>query len=332
MNRFYILCAALWSGVSAQAGTLEDVKSRGELACGVNTGLVGFADQNDSGEWAGFDVSLCRAVAAAVLGDATAVRFVPTTTSNRFDLLNAGSVDLLARNTTWDFSADVAQGGEFAGIHFYDGQGFLVPKALGVSSAKELDGQTICTQSDPQVLDGFFSRHNMTHTTIRVDTPEAAAAHYLDGDCSVYTADASHLAALRATFASPLDHALLPEIISKEPLGPVVRQDDPQWGDLIRWVLNALIAAEELGITSAIVNELQPSAAAPEVARLLGADKDLGKAFDLDGSWATRAIAAVGNYGEIFAKTIGENTAIGLPRGLNAQWSDGGLLYALPFR
>ena len=326
--------AALFA-FGAQAGTLEDIKARGHLSCGVNAGLVGFAAQNGAGEWSGFDVGLCRALAAATLGDAGAVRFVGTTTASRFTALLSGEVDVLIRNTTWSFTNDVELQLDFAGINYYDGQGFMVPRALGVSSARELDGRTVCVSADTTTLpnlEEYFSRNNMSYEPILVEASADAQALYLEGACEVYTTDASGLAALRATFQNPGEHVLLPEIISKEPLGPVVRHGDDQWGDVVRWTLNALIAAEELGVTSVNLGEMLQGADHPEINRLLGGEAVFGQMLGLAPDWAAKAIQAGGNYGEIFARNIGETTPIGLSRGLNAKWIEGGLLYAQPFR
>jgi general L-amino acid transport system substrate-binding protein len=330
------LTFASLAAASAGATTLEDVKARGKLNCGINTGLVGFATQDAQGVWQGFDVALCRAVAAAIFGDPTAVNFSPVTTQVRFEVLNSGEIDFLSRNTTWTYSRDVDLKLEFAGVNYYDGQGFLVPKALGVSSAKELDGATVCIQKGTTTelnLADYFRANNITYTPVPISTASEATQQYLAGACDVYTTDASGLAATRASFESPQDHVILPEIISKEPLGPLVRHGDSEWGDVIRWTLNALIAAEELGVTSANVEELAASTTAnPEINRLLGTEGNLGEMMGLDVAWAKNAIKAGGNYGEIFERYIGENTPIGLARGLNAQWTDGGLLYSPPFR
>ena len=320
---------------AASAATLDDVKARGKLNCGVTTGLVGFAAPDANGEWQGFDVAVCRAVAAAVLGDATAVEFVPTTGKTRFTALASGEIDMLARNTTWTFSRDVDLKFEFTGVNYYDGQGFMVPKELGVSSAKDLDGATVCIQTGTTTelnLADFFRSNNISYEPVPIETNAEAQQQYLAGACDVYTTDASGLAATRATFEAPGDHVILPEIISKEPLGPLVRHGDAEWGDIVRWTLNALIAAEELGITSANVEDLSAGTENPEVNRLLGTEGNLGEMIGLDADWAKNAIVAVGNYGELFEKNIGESTPIGLARGLNAQWTEGGLLYAPPFR
>jgi len=325
------------AAAGAAAGTLDDVKARGTLNCGVSTGLVGFAVPDASGEWKGFDVAVCRAVAAAVLGDPSAVEFVPTTTKTRFTALASGEIDMLSRNTTWTFSRDVDLRFEFAGINYYDGQGFLIPQELGVSSATELDGATICIQAGTTTelnLADFFRSNNISYEPVPVETNAEAQQQYLAGACDVYTTDASGLAATRAAFESPDDHVVLPDIISKEPLGPLVRHGDHEWGDIVRWTLFALIAAEELGITSANLAELsaRSNEDRPEVARLLGTEGTLGEMLGLDPEWAQRVLAVGGNYGEIFAANIGEDTPIGLARGLNAQWTHGGLLYAPPFR
>ncbi|WP_068118485.1 amino acid ABC transporter substrate-binding protein [Tropicimonas marinistellae] len=326
--------AGLSAGV-ASAGTLDDVKARGTLNCGVNTGLTGFANPSASGEWEGFDVAICRAVAAAVLSDATAIEFIPTTGKTRFTALASGEIDMLARNTTWTFTRDVDLKFEFVGVNYYDGQGFMVPKELGVSSAKELDGATVCIQTGTTTelnLADFFRANNISYEPVPVETDNEAQQQYLAGACDTYTTDASGLAAVRATFESPGDHILLPEIISKEPLGPLVRHGDNEWGDVVRWTLNALISAEELGVTSANIEELSGGTNNPEINRLLGTEGSLGEMLGLDGEWAKRAIMAGGNYGELFEKNIGEATPIGLARGLNAQWTNGGLLYSPPFR
>ncbi len=326
--------AGLATGM-ASAATLDDVKAKGELACGVSTGLVGFAAPDANGVWAGFDIDICRAVAAAVLGDSNAVKYVPLTGKTRFTALASGEVDLLARNTTWTFSRDVDLKFTFVGVNYYDGQGFMVPKDLGVASAKELDGATICIQTGTTTelnLADFFRSNGMTYEPVPIETNSQAQQNYLAGACDVFTTDASGLAATRATFEKPDDHVLLPEIVSKEPLGPLVRHGDDQWGDIVRWTLNALITAEELGVTSANLAEMANGTDNPEINRLLGTEGELGAMLGLSSDWAKNAIAVSGNYGEIFETHIGESTAIGLARGLNAQWTNGGLIYSPPFR
>ncbi len=270
------------------------------------------------------------------MGDGNAVKFVPTTGKTRFTALASGEIDLLARNTTWTFSRDVDLKFEFVGVNYYDGQGFMAPKALGVSSAKDLDGATVCIQTGTTTelnLADFFRSNNISYEPVPIETNAEAQAQYLAGACDVFTTDASGLASTRATFENPDDHIVLPEIVSKEPLGPLVRHGDNNWGDIARWTLNALITAEELGVTSANVAEHTANAGNnPEVNRLLGTEGDLGGMLGLDKQWASRAIAVNGNYGEIFEKNIGVNTPIGIARGLNASWTNGGLIYSAPFR
>ena len=329
--------AALSAGtvLAAEGDTLQEVQSRDVLNCGVNTGLVGFAAPDANGNWTGFDVAFCKAVAAAVLGDPSKVNYVPTTGQTRFTALSSGEVDMLARNSTWTFQRDTDLRLDFIGINYYDGQGFMVRKDLGVSSAKELDGATICIQTGTTTelnLADYFRANNMNYQPVNIDSNAEGEQQYLAGACDAYTTDASGLAATRAAFADPENHIILPEIVSKEPLGPAVRHGDSNWGDIVRWTLYALIAAEEYGVTSANIDELARSSNNPEVQRLLGSSDSLGAMIGLDDEWALRAIKAGGNYGEIFAATIGEQTPIGLARGLNAQWTQGGLMYAMPFR
>ncbi len=329
-----LAASALVAGF-ASAGTLDDVKARGELICGSNTGLTGFGAPDANGEWQGFDVALCRAVAAAVLGDATKVKFVPTTGETRFTALASGEVDLLVRNSTWTFSRDNDLKLDFVAVNYYDGQGFMVKKDLGVTSAKELDGATVCIQTGTTTelnLADFFKFNNITYTPVTVADDAEAQRQYLAGACDAFTTDASGLAASRATMPDPANHIILPEIISKEPLGPVVRHGDNNWGDIVRWTYYALLIAEEKGITQANVDEIAASSTDPEVRRLLGVEGETGAMMGVDNAWAHNAIKAVGNYGEIFAANIGESTPIGLARGLNELWSKGGLQYAPPVR
>ncbi len=318
------------------AQTLDTVKARGQLICGVNTGLAGFAAPDAQGNWQGFDVDVCKALAAAVLGDASAVEYIPTTSADRFELLASGRIDMLARNSTWTFSRDTDLRLDFVGVNYYDGQGFLVNKALGVSSATELDGATVCIQTGTTTelnLADYFRANNMTYSPVPVATNAEGEQQFLAGACDVYTTDVSGLAASRAVYPNPDDFVILPEVVSKEPLGPVVRHGDNDWADIVRWTFNALVTAEELGVTSANVEELSAAPGPnPEVNRLLGTEGTLGAMIGLEPTWAKAAIMAVGNYGEIFARHIGEGTPIGLARGLNAQWTQGGLLYSPPFR
>ena len=329
------LAVAGLAAAAVSASTLDDVKARGELNCGVSTGLAGFSAPDAAGEWQGFDVAVCRAVAAAALGDASKVKFVTTTGQTRFTALASGEIDMLARNSTWTFSRDTDLKLDFVGVNYYDGQGFMVKKDLGVSSAKELDGATVCIQTGTTTelnLADYFRVNNMSYEPVPIETNAEAQQQYLASACDVYTTDASGLASTRASFADPANHAILPEIISKEPLGPVVRHGDNEWGDIVRWSLYALIAAEEYGVTSANIDEMLKGTDNPEINRLLGTAGELGAMIGLDKDWAVRAIRAGGNYGEIFAATIGESTPVGLARGLNAQWTQGGLMYAPPFR
>ena len=329
------LMAGLATG--AKAGeTLDAVKAKGFLQCGVSSGLAGFSFTGADGEWDGFDVDFCRAMAAGIFGDRNAAKFTPTTGKTRFTALASGEIDVLARNTTWTFSRDVDLKFEFIGVNYYDGQGFMVPKSLGVTSAKELDGATVCIQTGTTTelnLADFFRANNMSYEPVPIETNAEAQQKYLSNACDVYTTDASGLAATRATFEDPGAHIILPEIISKEPLGPLVRHGDPDWGDIARWTLNALVIAEELGITQANVNELAASAGDnPEINRLLGTEGEYGAMMGLSKDWAVNAIAAGGNYGEIFERHLGTSTPIDLERGLNQLWSKGGILYAPPFR
>ena len=332
-----VLASAVVAGFaasSAVAGTLDDVKKKGYLDCGVSTGLIGFAAPDDKGEWAGFDIDMCRAVAVAVFGDKSKVKFTPTTGKSRFPTLASGEVDMLARNTTWTFSRDVNLGFEFVGVNYYDGQGFMIRKDLGVKSAKELSGASVCIQTGTTTelnLADYFKANGMEFEPIAIETNAEARPAYEQGRCDVYTTDASGLAATRAQMDNPSDHMILPEIISKEPLGPLVRHGDHQWGDVVRWTLNTMIIAEELGITSANVDEMKNSQN-PEVQRVLGVSGEYGEMLGLSKDWAYNVIKAIGNYGESFDRHIGPDTAIGLERGLNALWTKGGILYAPPFR
>jgi general L-amino acid transport system substrate-binding protein len=330
------LTAAGLAAGAAMAGTLDDVQARGKLNCGVTTGLTGFAEPDANGVWQGFDVGVCRAVAAAVLGDSTAVEFVPLTAKVRFTALNSGEIDMLARNTTWTFSRDVDLKLDFIGVNYYDGQGFMVPTDLGVSSAVDLDGATVCIQVGTTTelnLADFFRVNKISYEPVPVETGNEGQQKYFAGACDVYTTDASALASTRAAAANPDAHMVLPEIISKEPLGPLVRHGDNQWGDVVRWTLNALISAEELGVTSGNVGEMSAAAGVnPEINRMLGTEGSLGEMLGLSADWAKNAIMAGGNYGELFENNIGENTPLAIPRGLNAMWTNGGLIYSPPFR
>ena len=319
---------------TATAGTLDDVKKRGVLRCIVSTGIAGFAYPDANGVWKGFDIDFCRATAAAVLGDSGKIKAVTATGKTRFTILNSGEGDVLWRNTTITFSRDVGVKLRFHGVNYYDGQGFMVKKSLGIKSATELDGASICIQTGTTTelnLADYFYANNMKYEAVAIETNDEARQNYTAGRCDVYTTDASGLAATRSTFTDPDDHVILPEIISKEPLGPATRHGDDQWSDIITWVLNATITAEEKGVTSANVDEMKNSKD-PEVLRLLGVEGSQGEELGLSKDWAYNIIKSIGNYGEIFERNIGVNTPIGLERGLNALWTNGGLQYSPPFR
>ena len=320
---------------AANADTLSDVQARGTLNCGVTTGLAGFAAPDDQGNWTGLDVDMCKAVAAAVLGDPSKVKYVPTNAKERFTALQSGEVDLLARNTTWTFSRDTDLGFDFAGVNYYDGQGFMVRKSLNVKSALELNGASVCVQTGTTTelnLGDYFRANNMELKPVVFEKNEEARQAYDEGRCDAYTTDASGLAAERSVLAQPGDHIILPEIISKEPLGPLVRHGDNRWGDIVRWSLNAMIIAEEFGVTQANLDEQKASSQNPEVRRLLGVEGEMGKMTGLSNEWAYNIIKAVGNYGESFERNVGLKTPLQLARGLNDLWSRGGLLYAPPIR
>ena len=336
-----LLSLGVSSAIAGSHGsTLDLVKERGVLKCGSNTGLAGFGLPNDAGVWEGIDVDVCRAVAAAVFGDASKVEFVPTTSKVRFTVLQSGEVDMLSRNTTWTLQRDVELGLEFVGVNYYDGQGFMVPASLGVSSATELDGASVCIQvgtTTEMNLADYFSANGMSYEAVPVETNSEADAAYTAGRCDVYTTDASGLYASRAGYPDPSAHVVLPEIVSKEPLGPSVRHGDSAWADIVRWSLNAMIIGEEKGITSANVDEMKNSKD-PEVLRLLGVNQvgDTGAGYgqwlNLSDDWAYNILQQVGNYSESFERHIGPNTPINIQRGLNALYKDGGILYAPPFR
>ena len=324
-----------YTGISS-AGTLDDVRAKGHVQCGINTGLTGFAFTDDQGNWKGFDVALCQGVAAAVFGDASNVKYTNLTGKTRFEALKAGEVDMLSRNTTWTYSRDVDLKLTFLGVNYYDGQGFIVPASLGVNSATELEGASVCIQTGTTTelnLADFFRGNNMNYEPVPIETNAEARQNYLAGRCDVYTTDRSGLAATRASLDDPENHVVLPEIISKEPLGPLVRHGDDEWGDVVRWTLNVLIIAEEKGITKenvrAMAAETQKDA---ELNRMFGTEGEYGAMLGLSADWVVNVIAAVGNYGEIFEQYLGVNTDIGLERGVNALWTDGGLIYAPPYR
>jgi general L-amino acid transport system substrate-binding protein len=335
LSLFLAVLGLSFTGISS-AGTLDDVRAKGHVQCGINTGLTGFAFTDDQGNWQGFDVALCQGVAAAVFGDASNVKYTNLTGKTRFEALKAGEVDMLSRNTTWTYSRDVDLKLTFLGVNYYDGQGFIVPASLGVNSATELEGASVCIQTGTTTelnLADFFRGNNMNYEPVPIETNAEARQNYLAGRCDVYTTDRSGLAATRASLDDPENHVVLPEIISKEPLGPLVRHGDDEWGDVVRWTLNVLIIAEEKGITKenvrAMAAETQKDA---EMNRMFGTEGEYGAMLGLSADWVVNVIAAVGNYGEIFEQYLGVNTDIGLERGVNALWTEGGLIYAPPYR
>ena len=328
----FALVTLLGPGPAQAQSTLEAVKAKGFVQCGVNTGLPGFSQPDSKGVWRGIDVDLCRAVAAAVFGDANKVRYTPTTAQQRFTALQSGEVDLLARNTTWTITRDTSLGLNFVGVNYYDGQGFMAPKKLGVKSAKELNGATVCVQPGTTTelnLADYFRANKMSFKPVVIEKQEEVVNAYLAGRCDVYTTDVSGLVSVRAARApNPADHVILPEVISKEPLGPVVRHGDDRWFDVVKWSLFATVEAEELGLTSKNIEE-HLNSTNPSVQRLVGATGDVGKMLGLDNRWAYNIVKQVGNYGESFDANL---KPLGFDRGLNRLWTDGGLMYAPPIR
>ncbi|RZL96538.1 MAG: amino acid ABC transporter substrate-binding protein [Variovorax sp.] len=328
---------AVAAAAPAFAGkTLDAVKQRGTVKCGVTNGVAGFSAPDTQGNWSGLDVDTCRAIAAAVLGDGKKVDFVPLNSQQRFAALQAGEVDILARNTTWNLTRDASLGLSFTTINYYDGQGFLVPKKIKVTSAKQLKGATICTQAgttnEKNVAD-WSKAQGIPVKTVVFESFEASFKAFFAGRCQAFTTDSSALAGLRnKEAANPDDYLILPELISKEPLAPAVKRGDDEWFAIVKWVPNALIEAEEAGITQANADELKASSKDPAQQRLLGSSDDLGKLLGLDKDWSYRAIKAVGNYGEIFERNVGPKSVLKLPRGANNLWNKGGLLYALPVK
>src|SRR3990167_5588328 len=319
---------------AANAATLDDVKAKGFVQCGVNTGLLGFAAPDDAGNWTGLDVDYCRAVAAAIFNDATKVKFTPLTATERFTALQSGEIDMLSRNTTWTMTRDTSLALMFPGVSYYDGQGFMARKPLWGASAPGLSGAAACVQAGTTTelnLADFFKVNNMNYNPVAFEKLPEVNAAYDSGRCDAYTTDASGLYAIRLTLTNPDDHVVLPEIISKEPLGPAVRQGDDQWFSVIKWVHYALLNAEELGVTQANVDEMK-AGENQDVRRLLGADGTFGEGIGLGNDWAANLIKAVGNYGEIFDRNVGAGSKLGIARGLNALWSKGGIQYAPPVR
>ncbi len=330
-----VTAAAIVFATTAGAATLDEVKARGKLNCGVNTGLLGFAQKGADGAWAGFDVDFCKAVAAAVLGDAGKVEYVGLTAQDRFEKLKTGAVDLLARNTTWTMERETKMPIRFAGVSYHDGQGFMVARLSGVTSVFNMSQATICFVSGTTTqanADDFFKDREMAYVAKTFDNADAALAAYENLECDAYTADQSQLYAVRLKLKRPDEHIVLPEVISKEPLGPAVRAGDEQWFNIVRWTLFALINAEELDVRGPNVADEKTKTKRAAVRRVLGIDGSFGADLGLDADWATRAIAAVGNYGEIFERNLGESSQLKIARGLNATWDKGGVLYAPPVR
>nr|WP_316644373.1 amino acid ABC transporter substrate-binding protein [uncultured Roseateles sp.] len=328
--------AALLGANSAHAGkTLDAIKARGQVVCGVNTGLAGFAAADSNGNWSGIDVDICRAIAAATLGDGTKIKFVPLNAQQRFTALQSGEIDILSRNTTWTLTRDASLGMVFTGTTYYDGQGFMVPAKGKIKSAKQLKGTTVCVQSGTTTeknLTDFSRANKLDIKPVVFEKVEAATGAYFAGRCQSYTTDASGLASVRNKEAkNPDDHIILPELISKEPLGPSVRRGDDEWFAIAKWVVFGLLEAEEYGITQANVEQMKASSD-PAVLRILGVTEDTGKLLGLDKDWMAKAIKATGNYGEIFERNVGPTSALKLPRGVNNQWNKGGLMYAPPIR
>jgi general L-amino acid transport system substrate-binding protein len=327
------LAAAFWSQ-AATAQTLKTVTDRGALSCGVSQGLPGFSLPDDKGNWTGLDVDICRAIAAAIFNDSTKVKFVPLSAKDRFTALQSGEIDLLSRNTTWTLSRDTSLGANFTGVVYYDGQGFLVKKSLKVNSALELNSASVCVQTgttNEQNLADYFKGNNMKYEVIAFGSADETIKAYESGRCDVFTADVSQLYAERLKLANPADHSVLPEVISKEPLGPMVRHGDDQWFDLVKWVLFAMINAEELGVTQKNVDEMAKSDK-PELKRVFGTDGNLGEQLGLTKDWVSRIVKAVGNYGESFDRNVGAGSKLGISRGLNQLWTKGGIQYAPPIR
>jgi general L-amino acid transport system substrate-binding protein len=332
-----LVVALGFGALPAHAGkTLDAIKQRGQVICGVNTGLAGFSQADPQGNWSGLDVDICKAVAAATLGDASKVKWVPLTAQQRFTALQSGEVDILSRNTTWTLTRDASLGMEFTGVTYYDGQGFMVPVKSKITSAKQLKGATVCVQSGTTTeknLTDYSRAANLGLKPVVFEKLEAATGAYFSGRCAAYTTDASGLASTRNKEAKdPKEHVILPELISKEPLGPSVRRGDDEWFAIVKWVVFGLIEAEEYDVTQANVAKMATDSQDPVVMRLTGKSEDMGKLLGLEKDWLVNAIKATGNYGEIFERNVGPKSALGVPRGLNNLWNKGGIMYAPPVR
>ena len=330
----FVVVFALYVVNSAYAGTVQDIQQRGKMRCGVATGLPGFAERGPENKWSGIDVDICRAVAAAVLGDDSKVEYIPLITPDRFSNLISGKIDLLVRNTTWTQTRDTTLGINFAGVNYYDGQSFMVRKSTKIRRLSQLDKKTICVQSatthELNLID-YFSLHKLTYTPISFETSEQTIKAFEGKKCDVLTSDQSQLFALRTMMKNKKDIFILPDLISKEPLGPAVREGDEQWFSLVQWSLFAMINAEELGVSSKNVEKMK-SSKNPQIRRLLGGGKNLGRNFGVERGWGYRIIKQVGNYAEIFERNVGMQSPLKIHRGLNALWSDGGIQYAPPVR
>lgn len=329
------LALASIGGVAHAGKTLDSVKANDQLVCGVNTSAPGFSGADSKGQWHGLDVDLCRAVAAAVLGDAGKVKYVPLNPAQRFTALQSGEIDVLSRNTTWSMTRDVSLGVVFAGINYYDGQGFMVPKKFNIANAKQLKDAEICLQagttSEKNVAD-YFAANGITYKSVVFDSPEAAHTAFFGGRCQVISTDMSELAGIRTQSAKPDDYTILADVISKEPLGPAVRRGDDEWFAIVKWSLFAMQNAEEFGVTQANVDKVKAESKNPNIQRLLGTSEDMGKLLGLDKDWAYRIVKQVGNYGESFDRNMGEKSPLNLPRGVNNLWNNGGIMYAPPVR
>jgi len=332
-----VLTLAVAAGLSVQAAsaqTLKTIKDRGMLSCGVSQGLSGFSSPDDKGNWTGLDVDICRAIAAAIFNDPSKIKFVPLSAKDRFTALQSGEIDVLSRTTTWTLSRDTSLGANFTGVTYYDGQGFLVKKSLKVNSALELNSASVCVATGTTTelnLADYFKGNNMKYEVIAFGTNDETVKAYESGRCDVFTTDVSGLYADRLKLANPADHVVLPEVISKEPLGPMVRHGDDQWFDIVKWTLYAMITAEELGVTQKNVDEMAKSDK-PEMKRVFGTDGNLGEQLGLTKDWVLRIVKAVGNYGESFDRNVGAGSKLGIARGLNQLWSKGGIQYAPPIR
>jgi general L-amino acid transport system substrate-binding protein len=319
---------------AADTEVLKAVKNRGAINCGVSEGLYGFSARDKDGNWTGFDVDLCRAIAAAIFNDASKVNYTPLESSRRFEGLQSGSIDVLSRNTTWTMSREIELGLSFTATNYYDGQGFLVRRAMNKETALDLDGAKVCVQTGTTTelnLVDYFRANKMKYEVLAAPSAEAAIKDYDSGTCNVFSADVSQLFAIRLLLSKPDEHVILPDVISKEPLGPVVRQGDLQWFNIVKWVQFAMVNAEELGVTSQNIDEALKSTK-PDVKRLLGTEGNYGEKMGLTTDWAARVIRLVGNYGEVYERTVGVGSALGIPRGINQLWSKGGILYAPPIR